>query len=361
MSMMKKLESLLLAFSLVFTPVTLNAADMEVEKDLINEDVDLIDEAKLEEYITYEGHIVDVNDQDGNISIWLQDEGDREGSQDGIIFHIGEDTLLFSDKTMEEIENDYLKEDMKVSVFYKKDTPMTMSLPPQATPDIIAVREKEKLNFIKVAKFNDKLVSMDNDLKINIEENTSMVDLDGNNLTEEDLKGETLLVFYDNSTKSLPPQTNPYKVIVLDEMDLDLDKDEDAEHEITVFNKILIDKMLYRKDERTIELNLENNMYKNKDDVLMIPLREVAEALNYKVHWNGEKRSTELTKGAQWTEVVIGDGIVGEDNYSFAKMIVKLGTPPVLRNSTTYVPANFVEEILEMKLNLKDGTLLITE
>jgi copper amine oxidase-like protein len=344
MSTMKKIGSLLLAFSLVVTPAMINADNMD--KDLINEDVDLIDEAKLEEYISYEGHIVDVNEQDGNISIWVQDEADKENSQDGTIFHI---------------EEDYIKEDMEVSVFYKANTPMTMSMPPQATPNIIVIREKEKLNFIKVAKFNDKLVSMDNGLKINIEENTAMVDLDGKNLAEEDLKGETLLVFYGSSTKSLPPQTNPYKVIVLDELDLDLDEEEDTDHEITVFDKILIDRLVYREDARTIELNLENNMYKDKDDVLMIPLREVGEALGYEVRWNAEKRSTELMKDAQWTEVVIGEGTVGEDNYNFAKMIVKLGTPPVLKNSTTYVPANFVEEILEMKLNLKDGTILITE
>lgn len=367
MSTMKKFASILLAFSLVVTPAMINADDAQndMDKDLINEDMELIDEevneAQVKEYMTYEGHIIDVNEKEDNISIWVQKEEDKENSQEGIIFHIDEDVLLLSDKTMEQVQKDYLEENMKILVFYEADTPMTMSLPPQATPDGIVVRENKNLRSIKVSNFNDELVSLDNQLKLNIQEDTIMVDRDGQKVEKEDLKGEDLLVFYSVTTRSIPAQTSPQAVILLDEFDLDLDIDFDEE--LTVFDKVIIEKQANGKpstDEKGIKV-LEDKIYRNEEGVLMVPLREVGEALGYEVNWDVEKRAAQLTKGAQWTEVVIGEGTVGEDNYNFAKMIVKLGTPPVLKDSTAYVPVNFIEEILQRDIGLEDGMLKIEE
>jgi copper amine oxidase-like protein len=362
MSTMKKIGSLLLAFSLVVTPAMINADDMEkdMDKDLIKEDIlidDDVNAVEIKEYMTYEGHIVDVNKENGNMSIWVQKEDDKENSQEGTIFHIDEDTLLLSDKTMEKIEKDHFKKDMKVLVFYKADTPMTMSLPPQATPDGVVVLENKDVHFTKIANFNDELVSMDNKLKLNIQEDTPMVDTNGEKVEKEDLEGENLLVFYDKTTRSIPAQTNPHKVILLDEMDMDFDFDWDFDEDLNVFDKIVID----REDEKDLEIKLEDQMYRDEKGVLMVPLREAGEALGYKVTWDVEKRAAQLTKGAQWTEVVIGEGTVGEDNYNFAKMIVKLGTPPVLKDSTAYVPVNFIEEVLQMDISLEDGMLQIEE
>lgn len=83
-------------------------------------------------------------------------------------------------------------------------------------------------------------------------------------------------------------------------------------------------------------------MYKTEKEVVMIPLRQVTEALAYKVAWNGEKKSIELSKGAQWTSMKLG-----EDNYSYAKMLVKLGTAPEIKNECTYVPLDFISKILK--------------
>ena len=89
----------------------------------------------------------------------------------------------------------------------------------------------------------------------------------------------------------------------------------------------------------------------------MIPLREIAEKLGYKLVWDKDNLSTELTKEAQWTKVIIG-----EDNYNFAKMMVELGAAPELKEAKTYVPINFLEKVLMAHMeNTVDGTLKITQ
>ena len=89
----------------------------------------------------------------------------------------------------------------------------------------------------------------------------------------------------------------------------------------------------------------------------MIPLRQISEALGYEVAWNNETRTAELTKGAQWTSVTIG-----EDNYNFAKMIVKLGIAPEIKEGSTFVPFTFLEEVLKVNLEIMEsGMINITE
>ena len=78
------------------------------------------------------------------------------------------------------------------------------------------------------------------------------------------------------------------------------------------------------------------------DGITMIPLREVAEGLGYTVNWNDESWSIEVIKGASYATMAIG-----EDAYAFSRMAHRpLGKAPTLINDKTYVPVNFVTEVL---------------
>lgn len=89
--------------------------------------------------------------------------------------------------------------------------------------------------------------------------------------------------------------------------------------------------------------------FKKADGITMVSLRDVANSLGYEIKWNQSSRSAELTKGAQWTNV-----IVGKDSYFFAKMApVSLGTAPILKNDSLYVPVKFVTDIL--RVEVKNG------
>ncbi len=94
----------------------------------------------------------------------------------------------------------------------------------------------------------------------------------------------------------------------------------------------------------------------NELGVKMIPLRKVCEGLGYQVNWYEGSQMVEIFRGAQWTQVFIG-----QDNYSFAKMLIRLGTAPVVKDDTTYVPANFAEQVLKATVNEKDGVLTISQ
>ncbi|MGE5653108.1 MAG: stalk domain-containing protein [Bacillota bacterium] len=94
----------------------------------------------------------------------------------------------------------------------------------------------------------------------------------------------------------------------------------------------------------------------NEAGVKMIPLRVVCEKLGYQVNWNEDQQMVEIAHGAQWTRVFIG-----QDNYSYAKMLIRLGTAPMLKDSKTYVPASFAEQVLKATVTDHDGTLTISQ
>ncbi len=91
---------------------------------------------------------------------------------------------------------------------------------------------------------------------------------------------------------------------------------------------------------------------------VMMPLRAVAESLGYTVTWVAESRSVELTRGAHFITMSID-----EDAYAFSRRAPQgLGMAPTLVGDSTYVPINFVEEILGgWYYENEDGTYKIVQ
>lgn len=91
--------------------------------------------------------------------------------------------------------------------------------------------------------------------------------------------------------------------------------------------------------------------FKNAKGISMVSLRDVAKGLGYDIQWNQGTRSAELKKGAQWTNVT-----VGKDSYFFARMApVALGTAPIIKNDSLYVPVQFVSDILHVEVKNGDN------
>lgn len=83
--------------------------------------------------------------------------------------------------------------------------------------------------------------------------------------------------------------------------------------------------------------------YAEKDGNVLIPLRLVTEKLGFTVEWVGDENGTiTLTRGPVYiTMSAFNDG------YTFSKTApVMLGTAPWLYFGVTYVPTNFIDEIL---------------
>lgn len=331
----KKYIVLSIATCITLSPLAARANTLEDIKVIpISAPIDKVEEIKDmmdRGYIKYEGKITEINNGK-YLSILVKDN--ESDPYNGMVFHISEDLIILSDKTKDFIDKDAFKKGMTITAYYGENTPMAMSLPPQLTPVAIVVNESEEPSFVHVSKFDKELISSDNFLKLNLSEDTVIIDKNGDKVSKEDITDKDLIVFYGASTRSIPAQTTPEKIIVIEKEEVEV------EPEITVLDKIIINEK---------EISLNKSLYKNNEGVIMVPLRQIAESLGYEVKWNNETRTAELVKGAQWTAVTIG-----EDNYNFAKMLIKLGTAPEIKDSSTYVPFNFLEEVMRVGVEIGD-------
>jgi len=202
-----------------------------------------------------------------------------------------------------------------ITVYYDANKPMIMIYPPQYSAEVVVVHGID--SFVEVDYFNKDLVNSDNTLKLNISDETEILLQNGKEYKGK-LEGRKLVVFYKVSTKSIPAQTTPEKVVVLIE--------DVASMPIVVNGNIIEAPSAYVNDEGTV----------------MVPVRAVSEALGYEVSW------------VQKTNTVILDNVIsfsiGKDAYTHMKNVpIELGTAPELVNSRTFVPLSFFTEVIKVK------------
>lgn len=101
---------------------------------------------------------------------------------------------------------------MRITVYYDGNAPTVMIYPPQFNAVVAAVNNQ--IRNIKVDRFNGDLVSQDNTLKLNIGRNTEIV-LENGQKFDGSLGGRNLIVLYGATTRSIPAQTTPEKIIVM--------------------------------------------------------------------------------------------------------------------------------------------------
>lgn len=97
-----------------------------------------------------------------------------------------------------------LKEGDVIRAYAPIGRPQTMEFPESFRTNAI-IKVTEDMPNVKTDDFDDELISSDGMLKLNIEDEEMA----------KDFRGKTLLVIYDISTKSIPAQTTPIEVIVL--------------------------------------------------------------------------------------------------------------------------------------------------
>ena len=126
-------------------------------------------------------------------------------TEDGIVnFFLSMDTIV--------IDSRQLRQGMRVAAFYDNTLPVPLIFPPQYQAQLITQlgrNEQVMLNY-----FDSDLTAADNTLQLNIAGGTLIITLNGQNITCN-LGDHTLLVYYTITTRSIPPQTTPRKIIVL--------------------------------------------------------------------------------------------------------------------------------------------------
>lgn len=244
--------------------------------------------------------------------------------------------LIVSDHTY---LDDELKAGDEIIAFYNENAPMILIYPPQYNVEAIALAKKEST--ILVDRFDENLLNSKKSLVLRIADSTQILAQDGSPF-EGELANRKLFVEYHIILESYPAQTTPTRIIVLDEEELAAEPDEEllenaAEKPIVVNGKVVE----------------APSAWVNEEGVMMVPLRAIAEALDYEVTWQGETR-----------EVRIGIAIslqIDKDSYIFARMApMELGTAPVLIDGSTFVPLSFFTEVMHVSDSsiTKDGIVI---
>ena len=111
-------------------------------------------------------------------------------------------------------------------------------------------------------------------------------------------------------------------------------------------------------------LNLGANTPYSTEKNIMIPLRTVAEALGFKVTWDGANQGVNIDNGEVNTTIVIGD----DHYYLVSSQAIGMSAPtplgdaPVIKNDSTFVPVAMFDILLgQGAYKVNDGVIAFGE
>ena len=261
-------------------------------------------------FLSFNGVITGVSQRtDGSIFVSLENE------ETGMLmnFVVNEKTYMVSTAPVE---------GAKATGYFYANRPAIMIYPPQQTAIVMEVNPATD-RVTHVNRFDENLISYDNSLRI-ISTSTTQVINQRNETFVGDLRNRDLVVIYNVATFSIPAQTTPIKVIVLDR-EVSLEVRDASELDMVVNNKIIS----------------APDAYYNQSGVLMVPLRAVAQELGYSVMWEHSAKIVFLDN----TIAVYVD----RDYYTYARMApIQLGTAAENHKGIVYVPLSFFTEVMRL-------------
>lgn len=125
-------------------------------------------------------------------------------SDDGIVnFVVGAQTQV--------IDDIQLRVGMRIAAFYDASLPMPLIFPPQYRAQLVTVIGRNEQ--VMLNHFDRNLLAADRSLQLNIAGNTMVRTANGQRF-DCNPANQTLLVYYSVTTRSIPPQTTPSRIIV---------------------------------------------------------------------------------------------------------------------------------------------------
>ncbi|WCN39160.1 hypothetical protein [Aneurinibacillus uraniidurans] len=100
----------------------------------------------------------------------------------------------------------------RVTGYYDANAPAPLIYPPQFQA-IVMAKDTQYQN-VKVDYFDSQLMSSDGTLKLNISQHTQIL-LTNNQVFTRNPANRNLIVIYGPTTRSIPAQTTPYRIIVM--------------------------------------------------------------------------------------------------------------------------------------------------
>lgn len=268
-----------------------------------------IDAEDTSNFMKFEGVITEITNDKNQLALTVVAEEDEPITT---IFTLDKNVLFYNGTNAAQVKKESFQIGQKVEAYYDKNKPMILIYPARITPEILVVHDEDKFNFVKVAKFDHNLISLDRALQLNISKETEITNEDGEAITQSDLAGKELIVFYTFTKRGMegvPDQTNPTKVVAVNYLSPELKQIIEDDHFI-------------------------------QNGIKMIPLRKVAEQLGYDVknYANSTQKKVTLTKGNSSIQI-----IREEKTYSYNKSLRLFLKQPVLKDNKTYVSADILE------------------
>lgn len=349
-------------------PVSTYAPDAmptpEIQGDIMvlnGEETDVAAPVETASYISVDVTVVKTDSDVDGIIKTTTDVNNKDNQNNTVNLKITDDTLVYDNLGNKKALSD-LTDGSKITVFTGSYEPTPLILPVQYTANVIIINGDKEGNVNADTYLADEegYTNAANTLNIATADDTKIVDKD-----EKEYKGDLdkndLIVFYSVSTKSIPAQTTPTKVVVLGKNEIALKQIEAAKNatpaptaapETTVAPEVTEAPQVSYAGLVNVVIGDKNvsDVYA-KDNTTMVPLREVAEAAGFTVTWNAENRA-----------VILNDGVyslkIGENSYVKGKMMpLTLSAAPEIVNDLTYVPAEFFAEVTESAT--VDGTSLV--
>lgn len=349
-------------------PVSTYAPDAmptpEIQGDIMvlnGEETDVAAPVETASYISVDVTVVKTDSDVDGIIKTTTDVNNKDDQNNTVNLKITDDTLVYDNLGNKKALSD-LTDGSKITVFTGSYEPTPLILPVQYTANVIIINGDKEGNVNADTYLADEegYTNAANTLKIATADDTKIVDKD-----EKEYKGDLdkndLIVFYGVSTKSIPAQTTPTKVVVLGKNEIALKQIEAAKNatpaptaapETTVAPEATEAPQVSYAGLVNVVIGDKNvsDVYA-KDNTTMVPLREVAEATGFTVTWDAENRA-----------VILNDGVyslkIGENSYVKGKMMpLTLSAAPEIVNDLTYVPAEFFAEVTESAT--VDGTSLV--
>jgi hypothetical protein len=267
-------------------------------------------------YAKLAGTVLDVKEAGGRMSIRIANENGGETD-----FEAGAKTV-FSDQS-DIIEPSAISVGDALAAYYVSPQVMTMQYPPRFDATILVKYGDGVPGGVYAGIFDKSHLATDKSLQLRVTDETGVYGADGSGYSGE-LTNRVLLAYSELVLESFPPQTYPNKIIVLSQLGLPL---------------FVNGERLFAAEARV-----------GDGGVLMIPLRAVAEALNYGVEWDGELRQARV--GAAITVTI------GANEYAVGRMVPRqLDAAPELHDDRTYVPISFFTDILHLGFDNDEGIL----
>ena len=157
-----------------------------------------------EYYVQVTGIILRIVPMEGNCCGYLVTLRPDDGRRGTVQFALTGETVV--------VDMRRLYPGMRAAMFYDTRLPMPLIYPPRYQAQLVTVLNREEQ--VLLAYFDAILVAAGGKLALNLGRNTRITTLNGQEFRCE-LADQELLVYYTATTRSLPPQTTPRRVIVI--------------------------------------------------------------------------------------------------------------------------------------------------